>query len=240
MPRPRFTVLLLGLVAAAAWSFRGPAGDDGSEEPAAHGAGGDAGAASGADPEVLPCPAAGYLCAGAASGTRLPVRRWRDDTGTLVVFVPQPADEDPALARGLQNAAAAGIRAWNGQPFPIRVELRSGEGAHFSVTWSRSLGGRILGAARTRWRPESGLTATSIDLVTRNPFDANRFVDPERVRLTAAHEMGHVLGLPHSDSHRDVMYPENTAAALSARDYRSMEALYGLPDGAVLETGPGR
>ncbi len=240
MPRHRFAVVLLGLAAAAAWSTRGPTREDDSREPAAHGAQASGADVSRATPEVLPCPAAGYLCAGEASRTPLPVRRWRDDTGTLVVFVPPPSQEDPALARGLQNAAAAGIRAWNGQPFPIRVELRSGAAAHFSVTWSRSLGGRILGAARTRWAPDSGLTATSIDLVTRNPFDANRMLDPERVRLTAAHEMGHVLGLPHSDSDRDVMYPENTAAALSARDYRTMEALYGLPDGAVLETGPGR
>ena len=241
MRRPRLVLLLLGLAAAATWTLRTPAsqgeaGRRGSEAAPAR----DTDMARAA-PVVLPCPAGGYLCAdrdGEPPGPR--VRRWRSDTGTLVVYVPQPPDEPPALAHELQNAAAAGVRAWNGQPFPIRVEFASGADAHFAVTWSRSLGGRILGAARTRWSTDQGLTATSIDLVTRNPFDASRAVDPGRVRLTAAHEMGHALGLPHSDSNRDVMYPENTAAALSARDYRSMEALYDLPDGAVLETRPGR
>ncbi len=74
----------------------------------------------------------------------------------------------------------------------------------------------------------------SLDLVTRSPFDPRAVVSPAQLRLTAAHEMGHALGLPHSDSKRDVMYPTNTATALTARDYRTMEALYALPDGAII------
>ncbi len=56
--------------------------------------------------------------------------------------------------------------------------------------------------------------------------------------LTAAHEMGHALGLPHSDSDRDVMYPTNTARNLTTRDFRTMEALYRLPNGAKIRRGP--
>ena len=58
--------------------------------------------------------------------------------------------------------------------------------------------------------------------------------DPAQVRLTAAHEMGHALGLPHSDSQRDVMYPTTTATSMSARDYRTIEVLYATPDGTVI------
>jgi predicted Zn-dependent protease len=47
--------------------------------------------------------------------------------------------------------------------------------------------------------------------------------------------MGHALGLPHSDSERDVMYPTNTAHSLTTRDFRTLHALYELPIGALIE-----
>jgi len=46
--------------------------------------------------------------------------------------------------------------------------------------------------------------------------------------------MGHALGLSHSDSQRDVMYPTNTARSLSTRDFRTLDALYELPNGAEI------
>jgi predicted Zn-dependent protease len=56
--------------------------------------------------------------------------------------------------------------------------------------------------------------------------------------LTAAHAMGHALGLPHSDSERDVMYPRNTARNLSTRDFGTVDALYRLPNGAKIAEKP--
>ena len=53
------------------------------------------------------------------------------------------------------------------------------------------------------------------------------------------HEMSHALGIMwHSDSTRDIMYPQilpNTMAELSARDLRTVEALYELPNGAMVQ-----
>lgn len=241
MLRSRTTIFMLGALFVGLALSRtgdpdGPSGGGssvGAPVPAA---------VSGSDPSPrrLPCPTGGYLCATGGELGEYRIRRWTRDVGTLVVHVPEPSSEPPARARLLQSAAAAGVRAWNGHPYPVRVDLRTAEAAHFSIRWSTGLGGRIVGAARTSWASGEGLAVGSIDLVTRSPFDADRAVEPERVRLTAAHEMGHALGLPHSDSPRDVMYPENTAASLSARDYRSMESLYALPDGAVLSPRPER
>jgi predicted Zn-dependent protease len=151
-----------------------------------------------------------------------------------VVHVPRPDFEDLADANRLQQAAALGLRAWNGQPFEIMTDLRGERTAHFAVSWTRSLGGNQIGVARTRWSAATGLEVMSLELATRWPFDQNRVVDPQQVRLTAAHEMGHALGLPHSDTERDVMYPTNTATSLSAQDYRTMESLYRLPDGTEI------
>lgn len=177
------------------------------------------------------CHDVGYLCAPLDTGTAMVVRRWKGFHGTMVVHVPAPDFEDPTTARLLQNAAADGILLWNGQPFPIVVDRRGTRKAQFEVRWSRTLSGSRLGVAHTVWSAAAGLRVASLDLTTRNPFDPSRTLDPRQVRLTAAHEMGHALGLPHSDQKRDVMYPTNTATALTARDYRTVEALYAIADG---------
>ncbi len=180
------------------------------------------------------CRDAGYLCAELGQTDRLRIQRWKNFTGTLVVHVPRPDFEDPADAIELQRAAALGLRTWNNQPFPILVDMRGDRNPHFSVRWTRSLGGTQIGAARTQWSPATGTTVVSIELATRSPYSPSQVTDTRQVRLTAAHEMGHALGLPHSDSQRDVMYPTNTATAVSAQDRRTMEVLYRLEDGTEI------
>jgi len=180
------------------------------------------------------CRNVGYLCADLATVERIQLRRWKDFSGALVVHVPRPDFEDSGDAARLQEAAARGLRAWNGQPFSILADLRGARDAAFEVRWSRSLSGNQIGVARTQWSGPRGLEVVAIELSTRNPFDPTRLNDARQVQLTAAHEMGHALGLPHSDAERDVMYPTNTATSLSARDYRTMEALYALEDGTQI------
>ncbi len=180
------------------------------------------------------CPGTGYLCAGLARDGHVLIHHWTDFSGTIVVHVPLPTGESTTDARSLRRAAEAGLRAWNGQPFPVLVDEGGTRPANFSVTWVRSLGGKRIGLAHTQWSNVRGLRAISIQLVTRDPLDPTRVLDPRQVQLAAAHEMGHALGLSHSDSERDVMYPSNTATALSAQDYRTMEALYALKDGTEI------
>ena len=180
------------------------------------------------------CSDAGYLCAALGQEEEVTLRRWVGHEGAVVVHVPLPDGEDRTTATALQRAAASGIRAWNNRPFPILIDLRGDRDPHFSVDWSASLGGSQLGLTRTSWSVAGGLSVIAVTLGTRKPFAPTASVDPQQIRLTAAHEMGHALGLGHSDQARDVMYPTNTATSLSARDYRSIEVLYANPNGTVI------
>lgn len=210
----------------------------GPEEPACHAPVTNVqGRAEVAGPPVLEAAAAcrnvGYLCAELATSDRMRVRRWRDFSGTMVVHVPRPDFEDGGDAVRLQQAAVRGLQVWNGQPFQILTDLRGDRDPHFAVRWSRNLSGNRIGVAHTQWSSVNGLSVAEIELSTRSPFTTGVH-DVRQVQLTAAHEMGHALGLPHSDSERDVMYPTNTATSLSAQDYRTMESLYALEDGTEI------
>lgn len=104
--------------------------------------------------------------------------------------------------------------------------------------WVRSLGGNRLGHTGTRWTEageEFKVEVTSFQLTTHFPSGPNLEIPPGQLQLIAAHEMGHVLGLPHSDDPRDVMFPQNTAWRRTRRDFETMEALYRLPNGAIIQ-----
>ncbi len=180
------------------------------------------------------CRDASYLCRGLEWKDGMArALRWNEDTRLITVLVPLPAG-DPTRARAIQRAAMNGVRAWDKHPFPVLVlDKPRATPADITVQWMAAPPGNQLGQASTRWLQVGGratLQVVSFRLATASPA-AGTALAPRQIELTAAHEMGHALGLPHSDEPRDVMYPTNTALTLSARDYRAMEALYRLPNG---------
>jgi len=166
------------------------------------------------------------------------VRRWPSATNRISVAVPEPEQVPGAKAREFQRAAMRGIRAWTGHPFPLSIAGGPGQAdVDVVVTWSPDLGEGRLGRAQVEWSLKDGrgqVRVLGLHLATRAPNDEGPALSPHQVELVAAHEMGHVLGLPHSDDPRDVMYPENTSTRLTSRDFLTLEALYRLPIGAEI------
>jgi hypothetical protein len=182
------------------------------------------------------CRDSAYLCRGLEwSDGMARVFRWNEQTRLIRIVVPLPAG-DANTARQAQQAAMRGVRAWDRHPFPILVEDKPRPNAppDFTVVWWSAPPGVLLGQTSTRWIQEGGrarLEVVGFRLALASPINGKPLT-PRAIELTAAHEMGHALGLPHSDEQRDVMYPTNTATTLSARDYKAMQALYRLPNGS--------
>lgn len=238
-------VLVFAVLAGLLWTSRSrsdePSGSDGDLSPAPLAAGAPGAGGFRIDTvafDAAACADAGYLCEGLAAEGESRAIRWPDDTGALTVRVPLPEGVDDATARALQRQASAGIREWQGRPLPLTV-LPTGSGrasADVEVRWVRSLDGDRVGQATVRWQVgPRGADLAVMDFVLTTHTPDGRDLDPERIRLTAAHEMGHVLGLPHSDDPADVMYRYNTATRLTYRDFRTVEVLYGLPAGARVD-----
>ena len=190
------------------------------------------------------CVDVGYLCAELKTSGSQRILRWPKDTGRLRIRVPSPPrGVAPERARDLQSAAVHGIQYWQRRPFELVIDTHptSRAPADIEISWGEGLSGSQLGLTRVRWSLEKGeprFEVLGLALAVRKPAGRRYELAPQQVLLTAAHEMGHALGLPHSDSERDVMYPTNTARSLSTRDFRTLGALYRLPNGALIRKDP--
>jgi len=199
---------------------------------------GETGSGGASLPATEVCRDVGYLCAEVETSGSLRLLRWPQETLMIRVLVPEPPGVSSALARDLQNAAARGIRAWHGHPIPISVRTRvAGEEPDITIEWMRVVEDGRLGRAEVQWSrsgTEVKIQVVGFTIATHTPGRTDVPLAPGQVALVAAHEMGHALGLPHSDDARDVMFPTNTATRLTSRDFRTLGALYSLPNGAEI------
>lgn len=238
-------ILVVAILAGLLWTSRSEPVDPPTEAAVSLGSGDGAGDGTSSAFRIDTvafgpgrCADSGYLCEGLAAEGDSRAIRWPDETGALTVRVPLPEGVDTRAARALQREAAAGIREWQGRPLPLTVTTSGATTgpADVEVRWVTSLDDDRVGLATVRWQVgPRGAELAVMDFVLATRAPDGTALDPQRIRLTAAHEMGHVLGLPHSDDPADVMYRYNTATRLTYRDFRTLEVLYALPAGARIE-----
>lgn len=184
------------------------------------------------------CPTAGYLCYQRPS---FQVMRWPLDKGKLRIRVTVPGFLKGEQAQSVRDAVIDGLKEWDGRPFPLIIDASTASPTpDLSVSWvsTKSEAGQA-GHAFQRGMPDGKrLRYSAGDLTIVVPQSETGPIPLERIRATAAHELGHALGLGHSDAANDLMYyqyrRDGGRVIPTARDFQTVDALYALPNGAMV------
>jgi len=160
------------------------------------------------------------------------LRRWvdREARPLRVYFEPATAPGyTAAMGRVVRDAFPRWRRVGG---IPVRFEfVRTRGDVDVVVRFIKSFDVRRAGQADLVWRSDGHLQKGTLTLATHSHLGRPFTVDA--VGTVALHEIGHLLGLGHSDRERDVMYPTTSVHDLTSRDRRTGRLLYSLPPGSL-------
>lgn len=176
-----------------------------------------------------------YLPAMLASGDSI-LKRWPDRSADPVrVYLPE-GTVDGYTAEHRQAVREALTRWQRASAIPVVFQLvRDSAQADVRVVWIDRFEIQRTGQADVVWNALGWLVRGTLTLATHSPEGVR--LSPEETYTVALHEIGHLLGLGHSDNPADLMYPSTTIHDLTVRDKRTLSLLYALPPGSVRDPG---
>lgn len=160
--------------------------------------------------------------------------RWADRNGAAlrIAFVPDTSlvGWNPSII----DAARGGLAPWNSNSANLRfAEVTNVADADIVVSFVAVVSDSgELGVTQTQSGATGVTSRVDISLAMRQT-ESGPLIAPQLMRRVAAHEFGHAIGLPHSGSRDDIMFPTSTVTAPSRRDQATLQLLYAVPPGSI-------
>ncbi len=173
------------------------------------------------------------------SGGVLP--RWRtgEDGSPRTVTIYFESPDDPVrFGTGYRWAVNQALSHWTSiRGVALRFQEAAGRGtAQVIVKWVTQMSTEHSGL--TAWETDqNGWIASAVVTLTLLRRDGQP-VDRHLARRIALHEVGHLIGLGHSEDAGDMMFPTSEQTRLSQRDRSTARLLYAVEPWVLLEPGP--
>lgn len=157
--------------------------------------------------------------------------RWPDRDEPLRVWV-QPTSVVDDWESSYVDSVRAAFADWNGVGLPIHFAFVA-DSAHADVhvTWIDHFDEPISG--RTKWARDDDWWITDGDIVLAVHHHHGAVLEDDAMKAIALHEIGHLIGLDHTENGENIMAARVRVRSLSPADVATARLLYTLPPGAV-------
>jgi hypothetical protein len=158
--------------------------------------------------------------------------RWPDRKGRPLTVWIQPAAQIPDWDAGYVDGVQSAVREWDELSLPVRFAfITDSARADVHISFIDHFDEPISG--RTKWARDDNWWITDADIVLAVHHHGGTVLDDDAMRAMALHELGHLLGLDHTDDATSIMAPKVRVRSLSSADRSTVRLLYTLPPGGV-------
>jgi predicted Zn-dependent protease len=158
--------------------------------------------------------------------------RWPERRDNPITVWIQPTSTIPDWAEDYVTSVRDAVSDWDALDLPVRFAFENDSArADVHITFIDQFEEAISG--RTKWERDDAWWITDADIVLAVHHRNGPALDDDAMHALALHEVGHLLGLDHTEDATSIMAARVRVRGLSNADRATVRLLYTLPPGGV-------